>query len=140
MQESLRENISGLLPVITEFEKPFWEGLQNKQLLIQKCHECGNVQFPPSSVCTRCLSDKVEWTVYNDKATLWSKVVFHKIYFKQYDDVPYTVGMAKIKGGPIVTGRIAEKHAKTLNLDDPVRIEFCTTVDGTVLVVFEPDN
>jgi uncharacterized OB-fold protein len=61
MKDSLRENISSLLPIITDFEKVFWESLQNKKLMIQKCNDCGHTQFPPSPVCIECLSNNVKW-------------------------------------------------------------------------------
>jgi uncharacterized OB-fold protein len=140
MEDSLRENVASLLPVITEFEKPFWDNLQNGQLMVQKCDECGNVQFPPSPVCTKCLSKDVKWTVCSGKATLWSKVTFHKAYLEPYSDVPYSVVMAKLEEGPIVTGRISEKAAAAVPVDAPLRASYVKTVDGTVLVEFVPEN
>lgn len=138
MKEELRENVRSLLPVITEFEKPFWDALQNMKLLIQKCTDCGNTQFPPSPVCTKCLSKDVVWCECDKNAKLWSKVRFHKAYLPPYQDVPYTVGFAKLKDGNIVTGRVAEEDNEKLNIDDDVCIDFCTTADGTVLVKIVP--
>lgn len=140
MKDSLRENVASLLPVITNFEKPFWENLQNKKLLIQKCKECGHTQFPPSPVCIECLSDRIEWIECLGEATLWSKVTFHKMYLKPYSDVPYDVVMAKLTEGHIITGRISEENASQVSFDSPLIIDFCKTADGTVLVEFKPDN
>lgn len=138
MKESKRENVASLLPVITEFEKPFWEGLQNGQLMVQKCKQCGNVQFPPSPVCTNCLSDEVEWVNCSGKATLWSKVTFHKSYLEPYKDIPYSVVMAKLEEGPIVTGRISSENAANTPFGAPLAVTYVKTADGTVLVEFIP--
>lgn len=138
MKDELRENVASLLPVITEFEKPFWDALMEKRLLIQKCPDCGNVQFPPSPVCTKCLSKKVRWEECSGKAKLWSKVTFHKAYLGPYQDVPYTVGLAKLEEGSIVTGRIPDDKVAALSIDDNVKIGFCSTADGTVLIELLP--
>jgi uncharacterized OB-fold protein len=140
MKETLRENVASLLPVITEFEKPFWDNLQNGQLMVQKCPECGHVQFPPSPVCSDCLSDKVQWINCSGKATLWSRVVFHKAYLDPYSDVPYGVVLAKLEEGPIVTGRISPEAVASTAFDAPLRTTYVKTADGTMLVEFVPEK
>ena len=138
MKETSRENVGRLLPVITEFEKPFWEHLKNRQFMVQKCPECGHVQFPPSPVCACCLSDSVQWIQCSGKATLWSKVRFHKSYLDAYQDVPYSVVFAKLEEGPIITGRMADETATATPFNAPLRITCIETADGTVLLEFVP--
>ncbi len=140
MKDELRENIASLLPVVTDFEAPFWEGLQNEQLYIQQCRECGHHQFPPSPVCINCLSDQVEWVPCSGRAKLWSRVKFHKNYLEPYPDTPYDVILARIEEGPIITGRISEEDADAVTFDSPLRIGYVTTADGTKLIRFEPEK
>ena len=108
--------------------------------MIQRCPECGHTQFPPSPVCTDCLSDKVEWVECSGKATLWSKVWFHKRYLAPYDDVPYAVITAKLEEGHFVTGRMDSEEARRTDFDAPLKIGFVQTQDGTVLINFEKDE
>ena len=139
MQEAQRENVATWMPEITEFEKPFWDSLQNDQvLMIQKCDECGHIQFPPSPVCTRCLSKAVPWVPCSGKARLWSKVAFHKKYLEPYPDIPYSVVLAKLEEGPIVTGRITNENALKADFDAPMQSQYVKTTDGTILVEFVP--
>ncbi|MDR1205769.1 MAG: zinc ribbon domain-containing protein [Peptococcaceae bacterium] len=139
MQEAQREKAADWLPVITEFEKPFWDSLQKDQvLMIQKCEDCGHIQFPPSPVCADCLSGAVSWVPCSGKARLWSKVIFHKQYLEPYPDTPYSVVLAKLEEGPIVTGRITNENAQKTAFDGPVKIQYVKTTDGTVLVEFVP--
>ncbi len=35
------------LPVVTEENRPFWEGCQQGKLLLQQCSECQQYQFYP---------------------------------------------------------------------------------------------
>jgi len=139
MQEEKRENVATWLPEITEFEKPFWDSMQKDEvLMIQKCEDCGNTQFPASPVCTNCLSSNVPWVPCSGNARLWSKVTFHKQYLDPYPDTPYSVVCAKLEEGPIVTGRITNENAKKASFDDPLEIKYVKTTDGTVLVEFIP--
>lgn len=140
MQEAQREKVASWIPVITEFEKPFWDSLQKDQvLMLQKCAECGHIQFPPSPVCSNCLSKVVQWIPCSGKARLWSKVVFHKQYLEPYPDTPYSVVLAKLEEGPIVTGRITNENARKTAFDASMKIQYIKTTDGTVLVEFVPD-
>ena len=135
MTEQERMNVASLLPEIPDYEKPYWDGLQNGVLMIQKCPCCGHVQFPPSTVCTDCLSEKVEWVPCSGKATLWSKVRFHKGYLKPYMDTPYSVALAK--EGSIITARLPEEY-KDIPLDTELDITFVRTADGTNVVTCVP--
>lgn len=138
MNEVERKNISKLMPQISHYTKPFWEALQNKELMIQKCKECGHIQFPPGPVCTICLSEKREWIKCSGKATLWSKVGFWKQYLEPYSDTPYYVVLARLEEGPIITGRISKEDSSTVSFDSPLVATFYKTVDGNVLLGFKP--
>ena len=141
MQENQRERVATWLPVVTEFEKPFWDSLQQNQvLMIQKCGECGHTQFPPSPVCSKCLSRDVPFIPCSGNAKLWSKVVFHKQYLEPYPDTPYSVVCVKLEEGPIVTGRITNENAERVDFDAPMMIRYVKTKDGTVLVEFVPEG
>lgn len=139
MKETARENIASLMPkVIMDVETPYWEGLQQKKLRLQRCRDCGHIQFPPSKICTECTSYNVEWIEASGKGKLWSKVRFHKAYLKPYQDVPYGVSVVKLEEGPVVTGRLADEYVNQVQLDDDVEIEFYETADGSVTFGFRP--
>lgn len=139
MKEVMRENVSSLLPVITEFEKPFWDALSEKRLLVQRCMDCGHTQFPASPVCTECLSENVRWEDCSGKAELWSKVALHKAYLEPYGDVPYAVAIAKIEEGCLIEGRFSMENFNNTPIGSKLKMEFQETKDGTVLLEFVPE-
>ena len=139
-EEAKRERVGTLLPVITNFDRWFWESLSEGKLLIQVCEDCGHAQFPPSPACTNCLSERVDWQESTNRATLWSKVRFHKAYLAPYSDVPYAVGIGRLEQGCLISGRISEKVYEEQPLDSEMTIQFCKTLDGTVIIEFVPDN
>ncbi|GAA1997498.1 Zn-ribbon domain-containing OB-fold protein [Microbacterium ulmi] len=139
MNDFERPNVAALLPPVDEISKPFWEGLGNGVLRVQSCRGCEHVQFPPSPVCEACLSRDVEWITASGRARLWSKVRFWKAYLPQYD-TPYSVVLAKLEEGPLVTARISEIDAEGACFDAPLRATFPRTADGTPLLGFVPDD
>lgn len=139
MLETERKNIAALKPrVVTDVEAPYWEALQRKKIVVQKCGDCGHVQSPPSKMCTKCTSYNVNWIECSGKATLWSRVAFHKRYLEPYSDVPYHVAIVRLEEGPLITGRLAEEYAGKADFDKPVVAEFYDTADGTVILGFRP--
>src|SRR5690554_2732852 len=60
------------LPVVTEISRPFWEGLQEGRLLLQRCDACEGWVFYPRRHCTHCLSPELSWKEASGEATLYS--------------------------------------------------------------------
>ncbi|MBN9110228.1 MAG: OB-fold domain-containing protein [Pseudonocardia sp.] len=52
----------GPAPVVHPETEPFWRGLAEGRLRLQRCTPCGTVRFPLGPVCWRCGSFDHEWT------------------------------------------------------------------------------
>jgi uncharacterized OB-fold protein len=129
-----------LLPAITALNAPYWAGLAKGRLLLQACDQCGQVRFPPSTHCPACLSRDHSWEEVSGHGTLWSWVVFHKVYFPSFrDDVPYNVALVQLDEGPMITSRITGVQAADLRCDMPVRACFEKVPTGRTVVVFQPE-
>jgi uncharacterized OB-fold protein len=49
-----------LIPVPDEVDKPFWDGVNQKKLLLQVCDK-GHEQYPPKQRCFDCGSTTFTW-------------------------------------------------------------------------------
>src|SRR5437867_13243409 len=49
------------LPKINKVDQPYWQGAAAGKLLLQKCKDCGKLQFFPRVVCVDCFSGNIEW-------------------------------------------------------------------------------
>lgn len=56
-----QKKISWPLPDVSSIDKPFWDAVQENKLLIQKCKQCGRLQFLPRPVCLDCFSMNLGW-------------------------------------------------------------------------------
>jgi uncharacterized protein len=51
---------------------PYWAGLQQNRLLVQRCARCGTWQFGPEWICHHCHSFEVEWTEIEPRGRIFS--------------------------------------------------------------------
>lgn len=59
-------------PRVTEFTRPFWDGLAAGTLSTTRCTGCGHMTFPPKPVCPECWASDLEWVELSGKGTLYS--------------------------------------------------------------------
>lgn len=90
------------LPRMTEFTKPFWEGLKNGQFLTTQCQDCGDKTFPPKIVCPKCWSDNLVWIRPGITGTLYS--------------------WTRVHAGPAVFQALQPYYLGIIDLDDDIRI------------------
>ncbi len=51
---------------------PFWQGLREEKLKIQRCASCGAWQWGPEWLCHACHSFEVEWVETEPKGRMYS--------------------------------------------------------------------
>lgn len=70
---------------------------------LQKCADCGQVQYPPREACRSCLSARLEWKPESGAALLLSETVLHHsndLFFRER--LPWRLGLAQLDSGPSV--------------------------------------
>jgi uncharacterized OB-fold protein len=97
-------NFSGfgeLFPEITESNAPFWKGLAQGELRMQKCERCGAHQYPAEIFCYECGAEAMSWVAVAGEGTLYSFTVVHQLYHKAFKPfLPYTVAVVQTDEGP----------------------------------------
>lgn len=51
---------------------PYWEGLRQNRLLVQRCVHCRTWQFGPEWICHHCHSFEVEWVAVEPRGRIFS--------------------------------------------------------------------
>lgn len=117
-------------PVITADNAFFWAGVNDGELRIQRCGECGTLRHPPGPACPACGAVKQEHTVATGAGTIHSYVVHHHPPVPGRRS-PYTIGLVDLEEG---VRMVAEYRGPRPEIGDPVRVTF----DGG-LPVWRPD-
>jgi uncharacterized OB-fold protein len=86
---------------------PFWAAAKRRELVAQKCNDCGDLRYPATEICPRCWSDRQTWTSIRPDGELHSFVVYHRALDPAMrNEVPYTVGRVITDDGVIFTVRL----------------------------------
>jgi uncharacterized OB-fold protein len=124
-----------LLPDLTDPPTaPFWAGLRERKLLVQRCPQCGTRRYPSAPLCPRCLHRGAEWTEIAPTGFLWSYAVYHRDLSGAFaDDIPYAIGVAEVTDRLHILARIAAPLAD-LAVGAAVQAEFHDTTGGVTLL------
>ncbi|ONH22882.1 Zn-ribbon domain-containing OB-fold protein [Pseudofrankia asymbiotica] len=88
--------------------RPFWQGLRERRLTIQRCGRCGALRWPAAPICPECLAPGAEWTDVAADGELWSYVVYRRALSPAFaDEIPYAVGVVALDAGPHLLSRIS---------------------------------
>lgn len=90
-----------LFPEITELNAPFWNGLAQGEVRLQKCGQCGAHQYPAETFCYECGAQQISWVSVAGLGTIYSFTVVHQLYHKAFKAfLPYTVAIVQMDEGP----------------------------------------
>ena len=127
------------LPLLTKLNAPFWEGTKQGELRLQKCNDCGHFWFPPSAHCQRCISRNYEWATVSGRGKVWSWIVMHQRYFKEFeDDLPYVVAFIELEEGPMMMSTLVEVDRDDISCDMPVTAVFEDATEEMAVPKFRP--
>lgn len=107
----------------------FLASLSKSKIETTKCRNCSTVQWPPRSVCSKCLSLDLVWVNLPKKGKL---VAFNHAYIggTHGETVPITVGAIHLQGGFRLLGRIVGAKFESLKAGMTVTFSGARLVDG----------
>lgn len=113
------------LPVVTEENRPFWEGCRQGKLLLQFCDQCQQHQFYPRLYCMHCGSSNVRWVSASGRGVIYSYTIIHQNKSPEFvQDTPYNVAVVQLAEGPRLMSTIVETDLAELRIDLPVTVVF----------------
>jgi uncharacterized OB-fold protein len=119
--------------------KPFWEWCRKHELRIQQCLGCSAFRFPPQRLCPECLGEASEWRAVSGRGTLYSFVVYHRLYNPAFsEDLPYNVAVVQLAEGPRLLSTIVGCPNEILRCDMPVEVVFDDVTPEVTLPKFRP--
>ncbi|HVN89002.1 MAG TPA: Zn-ribbon domain-containing OB-fold protein [Candidatus Binataceae bacterium] len=127
------------LPAVTNETAPYWEGCKKHELRIQKCGACGNYQFYPRILCTKCSSDRVEWSKASGRAKVTTFTIVRRPVSPAFaDDVPYVVALVTLDEGPTMMTNIVGCLPEQVKIGMPVAVTFEDWTEDISIPKFRP--
>jgi uncharacterized OB-fold protein len=107
------------------YSKPFWEGTERRELLIQECVDCGKRIYPPAYLCPSCLSTNLAWMKASGKGKVYSFSTLYQGPPVHYEGkTPYTLALVDLKEGVRMLTHIVECKAEEIKCDMEVEVTF----------------
>lgn len=122
-------------PVPDEDDQPFWDGVAQGQLLLQRCADCATVQHPPSPMCPQCHSVRREWFEAAGRGSVYSWIQSH--HPSVPDEAPRIVALIDLAEGVRFVSNLHDVALDDIAPGLPVEVSFAE-IDGTRLPVFRP--
>jgi uncharacterized OB-fold protein len=128
------------LPVPTPETAPYWEGLKQHELRIQRCRDCNRAYFYPRPFCPQCFSWNVEWFTASGKARLHTYEIVHRAAPAFAPDAPYVLAVVELEEGPRMMTNLVDvtPDPAKLPLDMPLEIVYDQVSNEITLPKFRP--
>ena len=82
---------------------PYWAGLREGKLLVQRCAHCGTWQFGPEWICHRCHAFDPEWVEVEPKGRIYSwERVWHPAHASLKNHGPYLAVLVELAHAGLV--------------------------------------
>lgn len=127
------------LPVPDPESTPFWDGMRENRLMLQRVASTGEHLFPPVTFCPGSL-ERPEWVQASGKGTVFSWIVVrHPVPRDIYaDEVPYVVALVALDEGCRMTGNIVDCAPEDVRAGMPVEIVYNQVTPEITLPAFRP--
>ena len=116
--------------------RPYWEGLAQGELRIQRCNTCSKAVFYPRSICPHCHSDQLSWIVASGKGTIYSYTVAHQGFGPFAEDVPFVIAIIELEEGTRMMSRIVDARRQDIVVGAAVRVTFESVGEDLTLPYF----
>ena len=87
------------VPAPDGLDAPFWAGLTEEKILLQRCADCRRWQWGPEWICHHCHSESVGFEAVSGEGVIYSyERVWHPVHPALKDQGPYLVVLVELPG------------------------------------------
>lgn len=126
-----------LVPTPTPDTQPYWDGLMQGKLVLQRCGDCGTVRHYPRPVCDHCYSMNAEWFDARGEGTVHSWTETHYAFHPGFKgDLPYLLLTVDLKEGVRMQAQARGITIADVKVGMAVRVQAERVKDDLALPVF----
>jgi len=113
------------VPDITHESKPYWDGLKEGRLLLQKCGQCGKIRHYPRPLCDECFTFEVTWIEASGRGTVHSWTITHHAFNPGFKlELPLVLVTVDLEEGVRMQVPLRSAKDESIKLGVPVQIIF----------------
>lgn len=109
-------------PVTDPDSQPYWDGLRERRIVVQRCADCDRARFPRMPSCPFCASRAWHDVESDGRGTIYSWITVRRAFEPEFAaDVPYVVATVDFDDG----------FRMALRADDLEGVNFGARVEAT---------
>jgi uncharacterized OB-fold protein len=109
-------------------DEPFWRHCADDELWLQRCHDCGRLQWPPVDDCQPCGTSDLDWERVSGAGVIRSSGRYGRQYLSECP-VPWDVVLVELNDGPLFIANPVGFDSETVTDGLPVAVTFIDAVD-----------
>jgi uncharacterized OB-fold protein/acyl dehydratase len=117
----------------------FFEGAQERRLLIQRCTACQALRHPPQPRCDRCGAYDWDTVEASGRGTVYSFVVNHHPQVPAFD-YPLPIGLIELEEGTRLVAQIVDCPLEAIAVGMAVEVTWLDDDPDLVLPAFRPSG
>ena len=84
-------------PAPSALDRPYWDGLREECLRVQRCRRCARFQWGPEWLCHRCLNFDLEFVEVEARGVIYShQRVWHPVHPALREHGPYVIVLVEL--------------------------------------------
>ena len=96
-------------PVPDRDTQPFWDAVEERRLVVQRCSSCGHWVWQPKPICPKCQTPDPEWTEVTGDGRVASWTVLHPPALPVWaDQLPFVILLVELDEGPRMVGQLVD--------------------------------
>ena len=127
-------------PIPDQDSQPFWDGLVQGEIRLQRCSACGTLRWPARAICNRCASFDAEWIASSGRGLVSSWIRTHQVFAPAYRErVPYVVLRVELVAQADIRLIGGWRSDRDPVVGEPVVPRFVHRPSGSSVLDWEPD-
>ena len=119
--------------------RPFWDGLNERKVQIQRCDGCDSWVFYPRTRCPSCLSDQLIWREVSGRGVLYTYTLARQPTAPHFaDETPQQLAVVELDEGVRMTSTLVNVEPSDIVIGMRLRPYFDQVTDAVTLLRYQP--
>ena len=119
--------------------RPFWDGLNERKVQIQRCDGCDSWVFYPRTRCPSCLSDLLIWREVSGQGVLYTYTLARQPTAPHFaDETPQQLAVVELDEGGRMTSTLVNVEPTDIVIGMRLRPYFDQVTDAVTLLRYQP--
>ena len=119
--------------------RPFWDGLNERKVQIQRCEGCDTWVFYPRTRCPSCLSDQLIWREVSGRGVLYTYTLARQPTAPHFaDETPQQLAVVELDEGVRMTSTLVNVEPSDIVIGMRLQPYFDQVTDAITLLRYQP--